>query len=185
MHPKTHSLPVSSASSSYQIVHLDPKYITGISDTPNSTEMKSDIKECLQSQSDEVFLDFTKDFRTQTENIESTIDERRKLKLKFKREDISARNRRILARKRAKQPYEVPWRLTQSFQENMLSRQNDVIESKSTSSSPVKPINPDSLTRSRSLDNIDFSAFFVSDNQDRQDVDNVASGLKNLKFSDS
>lgn len=182
---KTHSLPVSSASSSYQIVHLDTNYITGISDSPNPAELKLDKRHLSQLPNDEVFVDYSKDFRTEPENIDTVVDDRRKMKLKFKREDISARNRRILARKRARQPYEVPWRLTQSFQESILSRQDDVIESKSNSSSPVKPVNPESLTRSRSLDNIDFSAFFITENQDKQDVDKVASGLKNLKFSDS
>lgn len=185
MHPKTHSLPVSSASSSYQIVHLDTTYITGFSDSPNVDSMKSDIRPLSQTSADEVFLDQSKDYRTQNENIESAVEQRRKMRLKFKREDISARNRRILARKRAKQPYEVPWRLTQSFQDGMLTRSEDIPETKSNSSSPVKPLNPESLTRSRSLDNIDFSTFFITENRDRQDIDNVASGIKNLNFSDS
>ena len=185
MHPKTHSLPVSSASSSYQIVHLDTTYITGFSDSPNVDSMKPDIRPLSQTSADEVFLDQSKDYRTQNENIESAVEQRRKMRLKFKREDISARNRRILARKRAKQPYEVPWRLTQSFQDGMLTRSEDIPETKSNSSSPVKPLNPESLTRSRSLDNIDFSTFFITENRDRQDIDNVASGIKNLNFSDS
>ncbi|XP_045181371.2 uncharacterized protein LOC123540425 [Mercenaria mercenaria] len=185
MYPKSHSLPASSASSSYQIVHLDTKYITGFTDTPNPEDMKSSIRQLPQSSTDEVFVDYSKDYRTQQENMDSAAEQRRKMRLKFKREDISARNRRLLARKRAKQPYEVPWRLTQSFQDSLLSRSDDIPESKSNSSSPVKPLNPESLTRSRSLDNIDFSAFFISENRDRQDIDNVASGLKNLNFSDT
>jgi hypothetical protein len=186
MHPKTHSLPVSSASSSYQIVHLDTAYITGFTDSPNPDSLKSNsTRQLSQTSTDEVFLDQSKDYRVQNDNIDSAVEQRRKMRLKFKREDISARNRRILARKRAKQPYEVPWRLTQSFQDSMLTRSEDIPETKSNSSSPVKPLNSESLTRSRSLDNIDFSSFFITENRDRQEIDTVASGIKNLNFSDS
>lgn len=185
-YPKSHSLPTSSASSSYQIVHIDTNYITGFSDSPKPDCVKDSCSGDTGLSNEEVFVDHAKEYRTPLfDNVESMADKRRKMRLKYRREDINARNRRILSRKRAKQPYEVPWRLTQSFQESLLNRHDDIPESKSNSSSPVKPVNPDTLPRSRSLDNIDFSTFFISENQDRKDIDNVATELKNLNVSDS
>lgn len=180
-HPTSGSLPASMATSSYQIVHLDTKYITGFTDTPE--EIK--LAQVSHESNDNVFIDQSNEYRTQPVNVHSTAEQMRKMRLKFKQQDISARNRRIISRKRAKQPYEVPWRLTQSFQESMLLRDDDIPESKSNASSPIKLVNPESLTRSRSLDNTDFSAFFISENGDRRDIDNVTSDLENLKFSDS
>ncbi|KAL4217743.1 hypothetical protein ACF0H5_022483 [Mactra antiquata] len=184
---KSSAIPSSTASSTYQIVHIDTNYVTGFSDQPKQDCVKdsSSIADSEFSNED-VYIDHAKEYRTPPfDNVESMADKRRKMRLKYRREDISARNRRILARKRARQPYEVPWRLTQSFQENLLNRHDDIPESKSNSSSPVKPINPDTLTRSRSLDNIDFSTFFISENADRREIDNVASELKNLNVSDT
>lgn len=187
LHPMSHSLPVSTSSSSFHIVHIDTKYVTGFSDSAIQSQSASETcPDASKVVNDDVFLDQSKDYRNPPENLDSTIRRNRKVRLlKNIQEDIAARNRRILARKRAKQPYEVPWRLTQSFQENLLQRQSDIPESKSNSSSPVKPVNAESLTRSRSLDNIDFSSFFISESGDKQDIDNVASGIKNINFSDS
>ncbi|WAR17706.1 hypothetical protein MAR_032325 [Mya arenaria] len=189
-HAKTHSLPVSTSTSSYHIVQIDTKYVTGFSSSQEASEPQPEPQpESSTSQSNcEVFLDQSKDYRNPPENLDSTVDSHRRskmLRLKYRQENISARNHRILARKRAKQPYEVPWRLTQSFQESMLLKDNDIPESKSNSSSPVKPINPDSLSRSRSLDNLDFSSFVISESREKQDIDGVASGIKNLNVTDS
>ena len=186
-HSKSQSLPVSSSSSSFHIVHIDTKYVTGFSDSVAQTQSCSDVNpDPAKTVNDDVFLDQSKDYRNPPESLDTSISSNRKMRLlKSKREDITARDRRIMARKRAKQPYEVPWRLTQSFQENLLQRHTDIPESKSNSSSPVKPVNSESLTRSRSLDNIDFSSFFISETRDRQDIDNVASGIRNMNVSDT
>lgn len=185
VHGKSRSLPTSS-SSGYHIVHFDTKYITGFSDTTETGDKQcSSPKHHTLSLDNEALVDQSNKFSSDSENLESLAEQKRTLAVKYKRENVSARNRRILARKRAKQPYEVPWRLTQSFQESLLLRDDDIPESKSTSSSPVKPVNPESLTRSRSLDNIDFSKFFISDSQGRQEVDRVVSELKNLNVSDT
>ena len=176
LQPKSQSLPASTFSSQYQIVHIDTKYVTGFSDNQDSLEKKGESPP--ETSGDDVFVDGMKNYRNPPENLEISIADRRCRLKSFYRENVSARNRRILARKRARQPYEVPWRLTQSFQESdLLSNREEVPESKSNSSSPVKAYSSDSLPRSRSLDNLDFSSFCISE---KHDLDKVASGLKNL-----
>ena len=195
LHPKSHSLPVTSASSSYHIVHIDTKYVTGFSGTPDDNGANAGAPETSTAgatnlskspSSDEVFLDHGKDYRKPPEMLDSSVEMKRmRMRKLYSRDNLLARGRRVLARKRAKQPYEVPWRLTQSFQESMLSSRSDAPECKSNSSSPVKPINPESLPRSRSLDNIDFSTFCISESQSRLDIEHVATDLKNLHVTDS
>ncbi|KAH3709556.1 uncharacterized protein LOC127858601 [Dreissena polymorpha] len=188
--PKAHSLPVSSSMSNYHILHIDTKYVTGFSDTQTRVNSSNEAGSSHEpdQRNDEVFVDHSKEYRNPREDIDSSIENNRRtrmMRMKHRQTDFSARSRRMLARKRAQQPYEVPWRLTQSFQEGLLLKPNDPQESKSNSSSPVKPINPESLPRSRSLDNLDFSSFFISGSLERPDIDNVASGIKNLNVSDT
>lgn len=184
--PVSHSLPVST-SSCFHIVHIDTNYVTGFPSAQKWTSSTSETcPDPTKSVNDDVFLDKSKDYRNPPENLESSVNSNRRMRLlQRKSENVSARNRRILARKRAKQPYEVPWRLTQSFQDSLLLKESDIPESKSNSSSPVKPVSSESLQRSRSLDNIDFSMFSIGETGYHQEIDKVASGIKDMNVSDS
>ena len=171
-------------SNAYQIVQIDRNFVTGFSDSlkVSDTNLKSDTP-ALESviNTGEVTLDPRETNTSPPEEVDSRVEIRRKY-----REIIPSRNRRILARKRSLQPYEVPWRLTQSFQESdLLSRGQEITESKSNSASPVKSFSEDSLPRSRSLDNLDFSSFFNKTDSGERDVEAVSRCMKNLNMSDS
>lgn len=171
-------------SNAYQIVQIDRNFVTGFSDSMkiSDTKIKSDTP-ALESviNSGEVTIDPRETNVSPPEEVEPRVDIRRK----YRCENISSRNRRILARKRSLQPYEVPWRLTQSFQESDLqTRGQEISESKSNSASPVKSFSEEMLPRSRSLDNLDFSSFFKSDLAEK-DVEAVSRCMKNLNMSDS
>ena len=173
-------------SNAYQIVHIDRNFVTGFSDSMkvSDTKLKPDVNTPLDSviNTDEVFVDPRKNNVSPPEEVESRVESRRK----YRCENVSSRNRRILARKRSLQPYEVPWRLTQSFQESdLMSRGQEITESKSNSSSPVKSYSEETLPRSRSLDNLDFSSFFISETGERADIEAVSRCMKNLNMSDS
>ena len=173
-------------SNAYQIVQIDRNFITGFSDSMkvSDTKLKSEGEPPLHTviNSDDVFVDPRKNNTSPPEEVEVRIESRRK----YRCENVLSRNRRILARKRSLQPYEVPWRLTQSFQESdLLSRRQEISESKSNSSSPVKCYSEETLPRSRSLDNLDFSSFFISESGEKPDMEVVSRCMKNLNMSDS
>lgn len=172
-------------SSAYQIVQIDRNFVTGFSDSlkVSDTKIKSEVP-ALNTliNKDEVFVDPRKNDVSPPEEVEPRVESRRK----YRCENIHSRNRRILARKRSLQPYEVPWRLTQSFQESdLLSRGQEISESKSNSSSPVKSFSEETLPRSRSLNNLDFSSFFISESGEKSDMEAVSRCMKNLNMSDS
>ena len=174
-------------SNAYHIVQIDRNFVTGFSDSMkvSDTKLKSELEldpPLPVVNSDDVFVDPRRSSTSPPEEVEVRIESRRK----YRCETVSSRNRRILARKRSLQPYEVPWRLTQSFQESdLLSCRQEISESKSNSSSPVKSFSEDSLPRSRSLDNLDFSSFFISDSGEKSDMEAVSRCMKNLNMSDS
>ena len=172
-------------SNAYQIVQIDRNFVTGFSDSLkiSDTNIRTDTP-ALESviNTGEVTLDPRETNTSPPEEVDPRVESRRK----YRCETIPSRNRRILARKRSLQPYEVPWRLTQSVQEcDLLSRGQEITESKSNSASPVKSLSEDTLPRSRSLDNLDFSTFFKTDSSGERDVEAVSQCMKNLNMSDS
>ncbi|KAL3889916.1 hypothetical protein ACJMK2_002234 [Sinanodonta woodiana] len=172
----------------YQIIHIDKKYVTGISDFVNSNAQCStgpqnsfDIGRSLESSPP--VADFVSSYSKLPNLLESEIQ--RKLMSKIRH----AKSRRF------RKPYAVPWRLYHSFQESDLHKlrvsDTDTKLSKSNSTSPVKPMSDISLPRSRSFDNLnlDLVKLKLTDmfdkNSDKLEIDKMSQDMNHLHVSDS
>lgn len=182
----------------FKILHIEPAYITGFSVertvTPNSKIYgSSSLFRALKTS--EKNLDLGK-YRTNVGDVESEAKNRRTTKSRLSRSQ------------RFKKPYEVPWRLYHSFSGvsnvNIEQTMAENCQSKSNTSSPAKPSNEcRTLTRSRSLENLDISQlrisdlnlskFFDNDSSNREsaeiiprqsEIENVSQNLQNLQVVD-
>ena len=186
---------VSPGPSRFQVLQLDPKYVTGFSveskpqqvwipiNPPEDSGRTSACVPVLPSDVRQENSDFGMKYREMTSS-EEVSQNRRKL--------VRMSRMRAGRYKRYQKPYEVPWRLNQSFPETDLRvvEKNEFSQPKSNTSSPVKPSIVTRLTRSRSLGNLDFTKLHITDFRDkvgteeREEMEKVSVHLQNLHVND-
>ncbi|KAK3589219.1 hypothetical protein CHS0354_020080 [Potamilus streckersoni] len=170
----------------YQIIHIDKKYVTGISDFGNSntrysTSPQKSFDVSRNSESNPPVADYGSCYS----NVPNLPESESQRKLMSKIRHGKAR--------RFRKPYAVPWRLYHSFQESDLHKlsETDCMQSKSNSTSPVKPMSDISLPRSRSFDNLnlDLVKLKLTDifdkNSDKLEIDKMSQDMNHLHVSDS
>ncbi|XP_062577278.1 uncharacterized protein LOC134239129 [Saccostrea cucullata] len=201
-----------SPSPRFRILRIDPMYVTGFSSsvsTDPGSSYKQDQDSSLQllthSQSTSGHSQPTPglsqptighsqpigstEFGTSYRNPEEEAHVRRNMKCRMTRMSRLRAGRY----QRFRKPYEVPWRINQSLPETEIRQsENEFSQSKSNSSSPVKALSETSLTRSRSLGNLDLAKLSLNDflekkvsTTEREEMERVSSHLENLHVTEN
>lgn len=177
-------------SSRFRIVHIDPTYVTGLSSSTSSNPVSpfkhdKDSSTQIPGHSQQVL---STEFGTCYRNPEEEANIRRNMKCRMTRMSRLRAGRYHRFRK----PYEVPWRINQSLPETEIRQTEDeYLHSKSNSSSPVKASSESSLTRSRSLGNLDLAKLSLDDflekkitPAEKEEMERVSNHLENLHVTE-
>lgn len=171
-------------SSRFKIVQIDPTYVTGFSSS-TSTDPGSPFTSDKDSNRSAHSIEFGTGYRDPEE--EANI--RRNMKCRITRMSRLRAGRY----QRFRKPYEVPWRINQSLPETeMRQTENEYLLSKSNSASPIKAPSETSLTRSRSLGNLDIAKLSLNDflekkisPAEKEEMEKVSNHLENLHVTES
>ncbi|XP_061183130.1 uncharacterized protein LOC133191392 [Saccostrea echinata] len=205
LHERNRTCVKEPASSRFRILRIDPTYVTGFSSS-TSTDPGSPYK---QDQDSSLQLPahsqpttghskptlghsqpiVSTEFGTSYRNPEEEAHVRRNMKCRMTRMSRLRAGRY----QRFRKPYEVPWRINQSLPETELRQtENEYSQSKSNSSSPVKAFSETSLTRSRSLGNLDLAKLSLNDflekkvtTTEKEEMERVSSHLENLHVTET
>ena len=175
----------------FKIVQIDPTYVTGLSSSspskdpgaPFSCDTDSNTNTTRHSQS------IQSRFGTGYRDPEEEANIRRNMSCRITRMSRLRAGRY----QRFRKPYEVPWRINQSLPETeMRQTENEYLLSKSNSSSPVKASSDTSLTRSRSLGNLDLAKLSLNDflekktsPAEKEEMERVSTHLENLHVTEN